>query len=198
MVSQSLPFSTSFPPQLLLQATMSSDPQNDSSSIKVHTDPDPSPHPWQTRSARPPIDYSSPKGFLLSFGRRWKAIWTKRFFLSLLFGQILSLCITCTNVTTTELVNRNWALPTTQTFFLSVSSFFRSLSRLIRPLGTFPCLSFTHRTRCISVRSFAWTTDHFSLTSTLDGLKGWAKVVLRDGWKCTSGMFESLNPSSSH
>jgi len=41
----------------------------------------------------------------------------------LLAGQLVSLCITCTNVTTTELVNRNWALPTTQTLFLYFSLF---------------------------------------------------------------------------
>ena len=69
-------------------------------------------------AARPPIDYSSLSAFFPSFWRRFKSIWTKRFILSLLFGQITSLCITCTNVTTTELVNRNWSLPTTQNFFL--------------------------------------------------------------------------------
>ena len=37
--------------------------------------------------------------------KQWKSIWT------------LSLCITCTNVTTTELVNRGWSLSTTQGFF---------------------------------------------------------------------------------
>jgi solute carrier family 35, member F1/2 len=67
---------------------------------------------------RPPIDYSSVGAFTRSIGRRFASIWTKRFVLSLLAGQIVSLCITCTNVTTTELVMRNWALPTTQTFFL--------------------------------------------------------------------------------
>ena len=69
-------------------------------------------------ATRPPLDYSSPGAFFASLGRRFASIWTKRFLVSLLAGQIVSLCITCTNVTTTELVNRNWALPTTQTFFL--------------------------------------------------------------------------------
>jgi solute carrier family 35, member F1/2 len=68
--------------------------------------------------ARPPIRFNSPKAFASSIGERFKSIWTKRFALALLAGQIISLCITCTNVTTTELVNRNWALPTTQSFFL--------------------------------------------------------------------------------
>lgn len=68
--------------------------------------------------ARPPLDYTSVSGFFRSLWRRFSSIWTKRFVLSLLAGQVVSLCITCTNVTTTELVNRNWSLPTTQTWFL--------------------------------------------------------------------------------
>lgn len=68
--------------------------------------------------SRPPIDYSSVGAFSSSMWRRFASLWTKRFTLSLLAGQLVSLCITCTNVTTTELVNRNWALPTTQTWFL--------------------------------------------------------------------------------
>ena len=70
--------------------------------------------------ARPPIVYSSPKAFARSFAARWKSIWTRRFILSLLAGQVASLCITCTNVTTTELVNRGWTLSTTQGIFLYV------------------------------------------------------------------------------
>ncbi|KAI0704310.1 hypothetical protein BC835DRAFT_1475204 [Cytidiella melzeri] len=72
---------------------------------------------------RPPIDYSSIGGFVRSMHRRFVSLWTKRFILSLLAGQVVSLCITCTNVTTTELVMRNWSLPTTQTFFLYFSLF---------------------------------------------------------------------------
>ena len=68
--------------------------------------------------ARPPLDYTSFFGFCNSLWRRFCSIWTKRFILSLLAGQLVSLCITCTNVTTTELVDRNWSLPTTQTWFL--------------------------------------------------------------------------------
>jgi solute carrier family 35 protein F1/2 len=67
---------------------------------------------------RPPIEYTSFGAFTSSLNRRFKSIWTRRFVLSLIAGQVVSLCITCTNVTTTELVLRNWALPTTQTFFL--------------------------------------------------------------------------------
>lgn len=69
-------------------------------------------------SARPPLDYSSALALVRSVWRRFVSLWTKRFILSLLAGQVVSLCITCTNVTTTELQNRNWKLPTTQTFFL--------------------------------------------------------------------------------
>jgi len=69
-------------------------------------------------STRPLIVYDSPSAFASSLWRRFRSVWTRRFILSLLAGQVVSLCITCTNVTTTELVSRNWALPTTQTFFL--------------------------------------------------------------------------------
>jgi len=72
---------------------------------------------------RPPIDYSSFGGFFTSSWARFKSVWTRRFALSLLAGQVVSLCVTCTNVTTTELVSRNWVLPTTQTFFLYFSLF---------------------------------------------------------------------------
>ncbi|KAH9995015.1 DUF914-domain-containing protein [Russula vinacea] len=56
--------------------------------------------------------------------RRFQSLWTRRFILSLLAGQVVSLCITCTNVTTQELQNGDWALPTTQTFFLYPALFF--------------------------------------------------------------------------
>lgn len=68
--------------------------------------------------ARPPIDYSSFSAFCHSTWRRFLSLWTRRFILSLLAGQVVSLCITCTNVTTEELTTGNWQLPTTQTFFL--------------------------------------------------------------------------------
>lgn len=67
---------------------------------------------------RPKVRFDSPSVFFKTFWARFASIWTKRFILSLLAGQVVSLCITCTNVTTTELINRGWALPTTQTFFL--------------------------------------------------------------------------------
>ncbi|KJA13674.1 hypothetical protein HYPSUDRAFT_72930 [Hypholoma sublateritium FD-334 SS-4] len=73
--------------------------------------------------ARPPIVYSSPKAFANSVAARWKSIWTRPFIMALLAGQIVSLCITCTNVTTTELVSRGWTLSTTQGFFLYFTLF---------------------------------------------------------------------------
>ncbi|KAI0664203.1 DUF914-domain-containing protein [Cubamyces menziesii] len=81
------------------------------------------PHDDVRLAVRPPLDYSSAPAFARSVWRRFASLWTKRFILSLLAGQLVSLCITCTNVTTTELVDRNWALPTTQTFFLYFSLF---------------------------------------------------------------------------
>ena len=70
------------------------------------------------RSIRPPIDFTSPAALIRSTWARFASIWTRRFTLALLAGQVVSLCITCTNVTTTELVSRNWSLSTTQTWFL--------------------------------------------------------------------------------
>lgn len=71
-----------------------------------------------TPPTRPEIIYTSVPALFRSMGARFGSLWTRRFVFSILAGQLLSLCITCTNVTTTELVKRNWALPTTQTFFL--------------------------------------------------------------------------------
>ena len=75
-------------------------------------------------SSRPPIVFNSPGAFARSFAARWRSVWTRRFILSLLAGQVVSLCITCTNVTTTELVIRGWTLSTTQGFFTCISYFF--------------------------------------------------------------------------
>jgi len=74
-------------------------------------------------SVRPPIEYTSFSAFFSSSWERFTSLWTRRFVYSLLAGQLVSLCITCTSVATTELVMRNWSLPTTQTFFLYFSLF---------------------------------------------------------------------------
>jgi solute carrier family 35 protein F1/2 len=81
----------------------------DSSDQKVHLPEADAPellYNNATSEVRPPIEYSSVSAFLGSSVRRFKSLWTRRFTLSLLAGQLVSLCITCTNVTTTELVNR--------------------------------------------------------------------------------------------
>ncbi|KAG9312980.1 hypothetical protein JVU11DRAFT_6418 [Chiua virens] len=72
---------------------------------------------------RPSIDYSSFGAWAHSVWARWKSLWTKSFIFSFVAGQVVSLCITVTNVTTTELVSRNWSIPTTQTWFLYFSLF---------------------------------------------------------------------------
>ncbi|KAG2011568.1 DUF914 domain membrane protein [Coprinopsis cinerea AmutBmut pab1-1] len=95
------------------------DTASDSEKIAVDAE---SPPPV-SRPARPPIVWSSPSAFAESFAARWKSIWTRQFTFSLLAGQLVSLCITCTNVTTTELVKRGWTLSTTQGFFLYFSLF---------------------------------------------------------------------------
>jgi solute carrier family 35 protein F1/2 len=93
------------------------------SSTEVPIPPLPNDEQIDHAVVRPPIDYSSVGAFFRSSWRRFLSLWTRRFMLSLLFGQIVSLCITCTNVTTEELNLRNWQLPTTQTFFLYFSLF---------------------------------------------------------------------------
>jgi solute carrier family 35, member F1/2 len=104
-----------------------------------------------TAEERPPLDYSSFGAFLSSSWKRFKSLWTRRFIYALLAGQLVSLCITCTNVTTTELVKRGFSNPTTQTFFL-------------------------YFTICIVYTPY---------TMYQYGMKGWANMVLRDGWKCS-------------
>ena len=114
--------------------------------------------------ARPPIDYSSFGAFYRSTWRRFLSLWTRRFILSLLAGQVVSLCITCTNVTTEELTTGNWQLPTTQTFFLYQAFFFLlcTNSHHCSP-DTSPFLSFIRRTRSTSV-CFASFDEEFFLT----------------------------------
>ncbi|CAE6423252.1 unnamed protein product [Rhizoctonia solani] len=74
-------------------------------------------------NTRPPLDYSSFGVFWTSVAARIRSVFTRRFVMALLGGQLVSICITCTSVSTTELVNRGWSLPTTQTFFLYFSLF---------------------------------------------------------------------------
>ena len=138
--------------------------------------------------SRPPVLYSSPKAFAISFAARWKSIWTRRFILSLLAGQVASLCITCTNVTTTELVNRGWTLSTTQGIFLYVMFLGRLkltshnshlLSQLFLFIHNLYTLYNISVLVYILVSSWEWL-----ISRLIDGFKGWANVILRDGWKC--------------
>ncbi|KAF8720433.1 hypothetical protein AX14_010966 [Amanita brunnescens Koide BX004] len=103
----------------------------------------------QQSPPRPHIDYSSSSAFFKSLCARWKSIWTRQFILSLAAGQIVSLCITCTNVTTTELVNYGLSLPTMQNNFTYFALFF-----MFTPYTVYKY-----------------------------GIKGWANLVLRDGWR---------------
>lgn len=85
---------------------------------KFDEEADPTSPTEDLETSRPKVRFDSPSVFFKTLWARFVSIWTKRFILSLLAGQLVSLCITCTNVTTTELVNRKWALPTTQSSFL--------------------------------------------------------------------------------
>lgn len=93
---------------------------------------------------RPETRYSYVGVLCRSSWQRFASIWTRRFILSLLAGQIVSLCITCTSVATEELTSRNWALPTTQTLFLYLHFFFpvyfladRSVNRYVSLFVTY-------------------------------------------------------------
>jgi solute carrier family 35, member F1/2 len=94
---------------------------------KSVTDESVSTPPSDRLITRPEIDYSSVGAFFRSTWRRFVSLWTRRFILCLLAGQVVSMCITCTNVTTEELTNGNWQLPTTQTFFLYLPLFLWSM-----------------------------------------------------------------------
>ncbi|OAX38741.1 DUF914-domain-containing protein [Rhizopogon vinicolor AM-OR11-026] len=96
-----------------------------------------------------PLSYASPWAFVESLYARFLSIWTRSFTLSLIGGQLLSMCLTCSSVMTTELVQRNWVLPSTQTFFTYLSLF----------------IIFT-----------PYTIHRY-------GIRGWGKLVFRDGWK---------------
>lgn len=69
-------------------------------------------------ACHPETDYSSIGALCRRAWQRFASIWTRRLILSLLAGQIVSLCITCTSVATEALTSHDWALPTTQTLFL--------------------------------------------------------------------------------
>jgi len=67
----------------------------------------------------PKLDFKNGAGAFFSSAKlRLRAVFTPRFLLCLVAGQLLSLCITCTSVVTTELGIGEWSLPATQTFFV--------------------------------------------------------------------------------
>ncbi|KAI0272590.1 DUF914-domain-containing protein [Gloeopeniophorella convolvens] len=138
-------------------------PDNKSSLAEDYVVPLPGEQP-----IRPRIDYSSVGAFFSSSWQHFASIWTKRFILSLLAGQVVSLCITCTNVTTEELTSRNWSLPTTQTFFLCASSF----------LYMHTCGPTDEPSQVFSL--FVIYTPY---TIYQYGFNGWFKMLYRDGWK---------------
>jgi hypothetical protein len=120
--------------------------------------------------ARPQIDYSSVGAVVRSTWRRFLSLWTRRFVLCLLAGQVVSLCITCTNVTTEELTNGNWKLPTTQTLFLYLLFFSLELWALNLThswADTSPSLRSIHLTRSISVCLLAIPTVKVFLCQTV-------------------------------
>ncbi|KAG8942705.1 hypothetical protein FRC04_003535 [Tulasnella sp. 424] len=112
---------------------------------------------------RPPIIWNEGFGtFFKSFGERWRSVFDRRLVLSLLAGQLVSLCITCTSVATTSLFQRGFNAPTTQTFFLE--------------------LIHVH-VRCTAPRYFSLFVIYTPYTIYRYGWKGWGKLILRDGWK---------------
>jgi solute carrier family 35, member F1/2 len=82
---------------------------------------------------------------------RFGYLMTRDFWLVLLLGQILALCLTGTNTLTTLLVIEGTSIPAFQTFFNYL---------LLNLIYT------------------SWTTYKY-------GFKGWAKLLWKDGWKCT-------------
>lgn len=79
--------------------------------------------PAENTTQHPPLNYSSPSQFITSLRAKLKSIFTKRFIFALAAGQLVSICISGTSVATTELVKRDWALPTTQSIFVYFSLF---------------------------------------------------------------------------
>lgn len=64
----------------------------------------------RTLLQKEPIVYNQGlSAFGQTFGFRIKSIFTKRFLICLVAGQLLSVAITSTSVLTTELMNNNWS-----------------------------------------------------------------------------------------
>jgi len=68
---------------------------------------------------RPPIVWNAGyDAFSASLAERVRSVFSRRNLLSLLAGQFVSVCITCTSVVSTALAQRGFDAPTTQNFFL--------------------------------------------------------------------------------
>lgn len=121
-------------------------------------------------------------------------------------GQLVSLCITCTNVTTTELVNRVCVKldDSDRSLLIQHRSYFRDgtfqqprlssckLKSLPSNPRTFLWLLFSRYFGIFIVYTpitiynceYLLIVKYHTLTWSSDGLKGWGKMVIRDGWKC--------------
>ncbi|CBX97412.1 hypothetical protein IAQ61_007170 [Plenodomus lingam] len=89
------------------------------------------------------------EGDARSKGRWFQYLKTKQFWITLVLGQVLAICITSTNTLSTLLANEGTSIPAFQSFFNYV------LLNLI------------------------YTT----YTIYQYGLKGWGKLILKDGWR---------------
>jgi hypothetical protein len=70
-----------------------------------------------TEHTRPSIAFDSSTSLIKSLYSRFLSLWTPSFTYAILGGQLLSFAVTCSSVATSELVERHWVLPSTQTFF---------------------------------------------------------------------------------
>lgn len=96
-------------------------PANSSSEMKEHDEADgssPLDHAYPSmKQIRPSIVLDSPVSFVKSLYARFLSLWTPSFTYAILGGQLLSFCVTCSSITISELVERQWILPCTLAFF---------------------------------------------------------------------------------
>ncbi|KAI6033207.1 hypothetical protein F5J12DRAFT_888127 [Pisolithus orientalis] len=131
-------------------------------------------------SSRPPILLTSPSALARSVYVRFLSLWTPSFVRSMLYGQVLSVALTSVSVLTTELVDRNWVLPSTQVFFSYASMFI-----VYTPYTVYKCMPVYHLSRVRIPADESYCQD---------GMKGWCKLIVHDGWKyliLTLGDFEA-------
>jgi len=92
-------------------------------------------NPFSGKADYPPLDWSSKSAFSSSLQTRLRLIFTKRFLLCVLAGQFLAVCITSTNVCSTELANRNWIAPTFQSTLVYITLNFMYTSYTLYSYG---------------------------------------------------------------